>query len=393
MDNLHKWLWLTVKSNISIAKTRHLIEHFKDIDSIYNAKPNDFLNLKFLDDKEMMRLSDKSTDGIDEYIETLKRNKVKVVTIDMPEYPALLKSTFTPPFVLYCRGKFIDLNKYLCISVVGTRKPTSYGISVAKEMAYKLAKEGIIIVSGMAYGIDSIAHRAALKAGMPTVAVLGCGINRAYPTAHANLMSQIIKTGMVISEYPPNTKPLKHHFPERNRIIAGLSVGSLFVEAAINSGSLITAKLCCDNGRDVFSVPGDINSLYSQGTNNLIKEGAKLVTNADEVLEDYKNFGSSFFTKPYHELLYTPENTNDILINDKNEKAPADNPKLSNYPKQEDAILKILGSRPMHIDVIAQTLDTTPAKISSILLTLELEGKIESHPGDAYSLSFKQEEN
>ena len=113
MDNLHKWLWLTVKSNISITKTRHLIEYFKDIDSIYEAKPNDFLNLKFLDDKEMMRLSDKSTDGIDEYIETLKRNKVKVVTIDMPEYPALLKSTFTPPFVLYCRGNFIDLNNLL----------------------------------------------------------------------------------------------------------------------------------------------------------------------------------------------------------------------------------------------------------------------------------------
>lgn len=383
MNRLHKWLWLTVKVNITISKARKLIEYFGDIDSVYSAKPNDFLNLSFLDDSEMARLSDKSTDGVESFIKTLEDHKVKIVTIDMPEYPQLLKYTFEPPYVLYCRGKFINLNDYLCISVVGTRKPTSYGINIVNDMAYKLASEGIIIVSGMAYGIDSLAHKAALKANMPTVAILGCGVNKVYPQSHSKLMSDIMKTGMVISEYPPNTEPLQHHFPERNRIISGISVGSLFIEAAINSGSLITARYCCDTGRDVFSVPGDINSLYSMGTNNIIKEGGKLVTSADEIIEQYKYFGSSFFNKPYNELLYRNDEEN-AVYNEKN-----DDVTKSAYPKTEDAIIQILSSRPTHIDVIAQSLGTTPAVISSLLLTMELSGRIVSHPGDTYSLPVK----
>ena len=386
MNRLYKWLWLTVKVNITITKVRQLIEYFGDVNKVYDAKPNEFLRLKFLDDSEMTRLSNKSVDGIEGFLEVLSNNNVKVVTIDMPEYPQILKYSFTPPYVLYCRGKFINLNDFIAISVVGTRKPSSYGVNVVNDMAYKLACEGIIVVSGMAFGIDSLAHKAALKAGMPTVAILGCGINRVYPPAHADLMCEIMKTGMVISEYPPNTEPMKHHFPERNRIIGAISAGTVVIEATIDSGSLITANLASEMGRDVFAVPGDINSLNSMGTNDLIKEGAQLITSIDEVIDKYKYFGSSFYSKPYDKMLYNTKKELGI----KNEEIKEENDaQMSKYPKQEDAILKILTSRPTHIDIIASTLSTTPDSLSAILLTMELNGDIISHPGDSYSLSIK----
>ena len=382
MDRLHKWLWLTVKCNITLAKVRNLIDYFGDIDKVYSAKPNEYLKLNFLDDKEMSRLANKSVDGIEGFLKTLSDNNVKVVTIDMPEYPYLLKHIYDPPFVLYCRGKFLNLNDYMPFSIIGTRKPTPYGINIVNDMAFKIASEGMIVVSGMAFGIDSLAHKAALKAGIPTVAVLGCGINRVYPPAHSSLMSEIMKTGMVISEYPPNTEPLKHHFPERNRIIAGISPGLLVVEADIDSGSLITSGIANDNGRDIFSVPGDINSLNSMGTNNLIKQGAFLTTSADDVIDYYKSKKSTFFEKSYEELLYKKQEK--VAIKTNNEDA-----NLSKYPKLEDAILMTLTSRPTHIDVIASTLKTSPESLSTILLTMELNGDIISHPGDSYSLAIK----
>ena len=289
MTNVDKWLWLTVKCGIRRAKIKVMLDEvFVNIDALYDASESDYGKFKFLNAEEKSRLCDKSVDGIDKFLNTLAQYNVRILTSDNEAYPYLLKETADYPYVLYCRGRnFINLNDYLCISLVGSRKATQYGLNVARSLANDLAKNGALVVSGMADGIDSAAHLGALDAKAPTVAVLGCGINRVYPASNAYLMKRIMETGMVMTEYPPNSEPMKHHFPERNRIISGICSGTVVVEATFKSGSLITASLANEAGREVYAIPGNINSLNSKGTNQLLKDGALLATNADDIIVNY----------------------------------------------------------------------------------------------------------
>ena len=366
-DNVKKWLWLTVRCGLSRKKIKAILETFKTIDNIYEADFDKYNDFSFLTDEEKNKLSDKSINGIDDFIKTLSQNQVKILTSDNEEeYPYLLKQTYDYPYVIYCRGKFINLNKHTSIAVVGARKASEYGINCAKNLSFDIAKEEIVVVSGMAYGIDAAAHQGALDAGGITVAVLGCGINRVYPVSNANLMKRIMQTGMVISEYPPNTEPLKHHFPERNRIISGICKGTLVVEATFNSGSLITASIANDTGRDVFAVPGNINSLYSKGTNSLIKDGAYVVTNADDILCHYKN--SIKMNSPVRENI-TDNLSEEITDN-------------------ESLVLSYLGGEAIHIDKLLELTNLDFSTLSETLLMLELNGKIYSTAGNMYSLSI-----
>ncbi|MBE7037459.1 MAG: DNA-protecting protein DprA [Ruminococcaceae bacterium] len=366
-NNIKKWLWLTVRCAISRKKIKALLEIFKSVDNIYEADFNKFKPFKFLTDEEREKLANKTMNGIDDFIKTLSDNQVKIVTSDNEEeYPHLLKQTYDYPYVLYCRGKFVNLNNFTCVAMVGARKATEYGLNCAKNLAYDIAKSGIIIVSGMAYGIDTAAHKGALEARGITVAVLGCGINRVYPQSNASLMKKIMETGMVISEYPPNTEPLKHHFPERNRIISGICRGTVVVEAAFDSGSLITANIANETNRDVFAVPGNINSLYSKGTNSLIKECAYVVTEADDILCHYTdNRKKSSFDK---------ENISD----NKNEE----------FSDKEKLVLSVLGGEPVHIDKILELTNLDFSELSEILLMLEVDEKIYSTAGNMYALSI-----
>lgn len=222
----------------------------------------------------------------EEYTEFLKGKGIQAATIFDEEYPLLLKEISSPPWVLYGLGNFKLLHNF-SLAVIGTRMPTAYGRKVAEMFTEALAAEGINVVSGMARGIDGIAHEAALCAGGLTTAVLGTAIDKAYPPENTSLYQEVVKKGLVISEYPPGTPPHPGLFPQRNRIIAGLTHGTLVVEADLKSGSLITADQALEAGRDVFAVPGPITSPKSRGTNNLIKQGAKTVTEAAEILNEY----------------------------------------------------------------------------------------------------------
>ncbi|MBQ7900440.1 MAG: DNA-processing protein DprA, partial [Clostridia bacterium] len=275
MNNTNLWMWFSQKEHISKKIKYQLLEDFYDIENIYEAQYEDFTEIEYLKPEAITQLCDKECD-FDDIIRQYKANNVTILTPDMEEYPKQLLATGEPPFVLYCRGKFLDLNKFMCVSVVGTRKMSLYGSNCAYNLSKEMAERGVVIVSGMAGGIDSRAHRGALDAGMPTVAVIGCGVNVVYPRSNTKLMKEIMETGMVISEYPLDTQPLRHHFPERNKIISGLSVATLVVEADIKSGSLITAKHSYEYGKDVFAVPGNIDSPFCRGTNYLIKDGAYL---------------------------------------------------------------------------------------------------------------------
>ncbi len=375
--NLKFWIWLSYKDSLNCVKKYKLYEEFGDIEKIYNAGAAEYRKCGFLTDDNINQLCDKDAD-YEKLIDLYSNNSVKLVSIDMPEYPNMLREISNPPVLLHIRGNFIDLNNQLCIAMVGTRKSTYYGDSVAFNLAKELASEGAIIVSGMALGIDAQAHKGALAANMPTVAVIGCGVNITYPTSNATLMKSIIETGMVISEYPLNTPVEKFRFPERNRIISGLSHGCVVVEADIKSGSLITAKYAYEQNRDIFAVPGNINSTYSKGTNYLIKDGAYPITCAEDVLYSYRN--------DYSHLLLNKDFKLKRKKIIKTEKTETISQKQENTDTTEHTILKNLTNEPMHIDKLCEICSISAKEANYVLLYLELSKKIVSHPGNCYSL-------
>ncbi|MCU9612116.1 DNA-processing protein DprA [Caldibacillus lycopersici] len=219
-----------------------------------------------------------------------KKQNIEIVTIIDDTYPLLLKNTFQPPWVLYCKGNRSLLAEKEKLAVVGTRNPTPYGIKVTREIVAELAKKQIVIVSGLAKGIDFEAHVQAMQSQGKTIAVLGGGFFHIYPKEHEPLARKLEQNHLIISEYPPHIYPQRHHFPERNRIISGLSFGTLVIEAKHRSGSLITADFALNEGREVFAIPGPITSSTSNGTNELIKAGAKLVTCGEDIITEIPSY-------------------------------------------------------------------------------------------------------
>jgi DNA processing protein len=281
---------------------------------------------------------------------------VSLITMDDPSYPESLRETPDPPLYLYIKGvlKSEDSN---ALAMVGTRRPTPYGRTVTYRLSGDLAAAGFTIVSGMARGIDTEAHRGALAAGGRTIAVLGCGIDVVYPPENRNLEEQIIRNGAVVTENPFGTQPESGYFPARNRIISGLSRGTVIIEASEDSGSLITSRYTLEQGRKLFAVPGNIGAWTSKGTNNLIKEGATLIENAEDVLMGLGRKPSGTRTATdRHPLL----------------------PPLSH---EEAAILQCITSEPKHIDVLMNESRIPAGALSGMLINLELKGLAKQLPG------------
>lgn len=278
-----------------------------------------------------------------------------LLTLDDNAYPERLKSIFDPPFAIFLRGKGIpEARNY--IAIVGARKATKYGLEVAEEIAQDLSDAGVCVVSGGALGIDAAAHRGALKGQTPTVAVMGCGIDISYPRSNADLLENIAENGAVISEYPPGIKPFKSQFPERNRIVSGLSDGVVVVEATKKSGALITAHLALNEGRTVFCVPGSIKSPYSKGTHSLLRDGAVLTESADDVILEL-NTGIRSTEKE--------ERRFDINENEKE-------------------ILSLVEWEPKSIDEIALSSKADISIVTSLLAQLEVKGAVKQVEGERY---------
>lgn len=290
MEELY-WLWLSLAVSPGSHSFKKLLNKFKTVEEIYKA--TDKMINSAIDPKstDRMGLIDKSLDKATEVRDYCKRMNIGIVTYADNLYPESLRQIPNPPVLLYYRGTFPKFNDYVSIGVVGTRYPTSYGRKNAYEISFDLARAGALIVSGMAIGVDGVAHASAIAAGMPTVAVLGSGINVCYPKIHLSLAREIVKCGCVITEYAPNTEPIGNHFPRRNRIIAGLTQATLLVEGAEKSGALITARIAEENGRKVYAVPGNVNNKMSAAANLLIKSGASAVTNAEDVIKDFEKQG------------------------------------------------------------------------------------------------------
>lgn len=269
---LEHWIWLSGALVPSGKACDELIRRFS-AEEIYKLSPKEYRELGFIQKGEYERLCDKSLTEAGKIAKYCTENGIGIMTYEDDCYPHSLKGIFSPPPVLYYRGKLFDFDDTPMLTVVGTRRSTKEGEKTAYEFSCKLSSAGCVIVSGMACGIDTNANKGCLAGGSPTIAVLGCGVDFVYPAGNAKLMEDIAARGLIISEFSPGTPGLPHNFPVRNRIMAGLGMGTLVIEAPIKSGALITARMALESGKELFVVPGSIYNSRYEGSNNLIKEG------------------------------------------------------------------------------------------------------------------------
>lgn len=288
MAGYKHWIWLCGMP-IGTGKRFALLRHFQTPEDVYYAAEDDLLQVEGMGLAEAKLLQNKDLSEADRILGVCAAKNISLLTIQDAVYPNRLKNIYDPPLLLYMQGSLPEVDEGVTVSVVGTRRATPYGEWAAEKIAYGLASGGATVVSGLARGIDTAATRGALRAGGRPIAVLGCGVDVVYPTENRFLYEDVAAHGALISEYPPGTEPRAEHFPVRNRIIAGLSLGTLVVEAPQGkSGALITAQSALEQGRDVFAVPGPIGSETSGGCHALIREGAILVTDAVDILREYE---------------------------------------------------------------------------------------------------------
>ncbi len=359
MDDFRKGLIrLNLTGNIGCVRLKALLDKFKTPEGILKADINALKSVKGIGTQAAESIKEARADScIRKELELINDFNVKVITLFDNEYPESLKTIYDPPVIIYVKGDLTEQDN-LSIAVVGSRVCTYYGLDITKRIVSGLISDGVTIVSGLARGIDTAAHKAAIDNRGRTIAVLGNGLSLIYPSENKPLAEEIIKNGALLSEFPMQAQPSKQNFPRRNRIVSGLSKGVLVVEAGNRSGALITANLALEQGRDVFAVPGMAGRFSSIGTNSLIKQGAKLVEGAGEILEE----------------LSTPP---------KNNEAKEDKPFFLKEPG-EKRIYDMLSDDPCDIDIIMQNMDMEIRKAKAILLNMELKGVIKQLPGKLY---------
>lgn len=290
MSNLKYWIWLTSRGTMAGQGAYSLWQKFGSPEAVYSASEEDYDKVEKLPKAVRKALGDKSLLEAEKVLEKCKRMGIDILTIADEYYPDRLRQIADPPCVLYVKGRLPKIDEELCIAMVGSRKATKHGVETGKLFARELTRQGAIVVTGSAAGIDSAAIMGAVEAGGPVISVLGNGIDMVYPPGHEKVYRSVADFGVLISEHPPGTGPVGMHFPVRNRILSGLSLGTLVVEAAERSGTLITARLALEQNRDVFAIPGDWDALTSRGANHLIQQGeAKLTMGTWDILEEYQH--------------------------------------------------------------------------------------------------------
>ena len=361
-----KKYWIGLNMVLGVGKTlcHRLVKVFGSPKKVFHASRKELMEVERVGDKVARQILDFDLEqSLKREYQLAERRNVKILTLEDPEYPFLLKSIYDPPPVIYYQGTFLD-ERSIPLAVVGTRKASSYGRMVTEKLCTALSERGVCIVSGMARGIDTLAHQAALKLENPTIAVFGCGLEYTYPPESGSLRRKIEEQGAVISEFPMSTKPDRNNFPARNRVISGLSYGTLVIEAGEKSGALITAQFALEQGREVFAVPGNIYSSESRGTHTLIKMGAKLTDNPEAVLEDLPDAVSELLKERKNKVLESVEL----------------NPK-------EEHLMSLMSVQEQHIDRVIENSYLSPAEVSATLVTLELKGVIRQTDGKMFVMS------
>jgi len=358
-------LWLTKVFNLNNVELINFISLLSPKDAYY-ATQSQFEDLKLNPVLINKLLSQKLKDDAKRDFEFCQKENIKILNLVSNNYPYNLQNIPSPPPILYYKGDILPKDE-ISISIVGSRKYTEYGKACTKKFSCELASCGITTISGMAYGIDSFSHSYTISAGGRTIAILGSGIDIIYPQENKKLYYDIIEHGAVISEFPLHTPPIPKNFPIRNKIVAGMSLGTLVIEANKKSGTMITARLAGEYGRNIYSIPGPIFSTSSIGTNLLIKDGAKIVTSSQDIVEDIYAEITKEIPKPKQMSLFTKPN----------------------LTAEENVIYKNLSLNPINIDKLCEITKLPIYEINSILTLLELNGYIKSLPGKQYVINVE----
>lgn len=359
MNDTERFLILNMVEDLGSVRTQSLLRHFGSLEKVFRAREGELRKVEGIGEKISLKII-QSIRGIDlqKELDLIKRHNIKIISFLDKGYPKNLKNIYDPPMVLYVLGNVLPQDD-VAIAIVGSRLASFYGLQQAERMGFQLASRGITVVSGLARGIDSAGHKGALKAGGRTLAVLGSGILNIYPQEHRELARKISENGALISEFPMMTIPEKGNFPKRNRIISGLSLGVVVVEAAQRSGALITSDIAMEEGREVFAVPGKVDSITSRGTNKLIKQGAKLAETANDILEELDLQISSGLKQD-----------EGILV--------------SKLDKTETLVYNLLSSEAQHIDDLSEASGVKVSEVSRILLNLEIKKFARQLPGKRF---------
>ena len=288
MEDLLYWIWLSLAVTPGVDSFKKLIDKFGTPKEIYDASEDDIIDAIGSRSKDLKSLCDKDTDAAERILNFCVAKGVGILTFNDERFPIKLREISTPPVLLYFRGVLPEFNSSCLVTMVGTRRLTDYGRKNAFTIAQDLAKTGIVVVSGMAIGIDGVSHAGSLSASGVNVAFLGSGIDVCYPEQHIKLAKRIVKNGCIMTEYAPGTRPERRNFPQRNRLIAGISSATIVIEGNIKSGSLITARYAKAFGKTVYALPGNVDNKMSEASNILIKGGAKLITSADDIVQDFE---------------------------------------------------------------------------------------------------------
>lgn len=396
MAQVLQWLWLSTRKGLTNLQRLRLLEAFGSAEEVYWAEEREYLRQLPLSEAARQSLGDKSLEEAHRLSEQCQQKRIRILTLSDSEYPVRLANIYDAPLLLYVRGQLPMLDEEAAVAVVGTRRASAYGLCCAYNLGKSLAQEGAVVVSGMARGIDAMAMQGALRAGGSVVGVLGCGVDVVYPAENRALYEDVVQMGALLSEYPPQTEPRGAHFPVRNRILSGLSVATLVVEAPERSGALLTAHCALEQGRDVYAVPGAVNAPNSRGCNRLIRDGAGLCIEGWDILQDY--------AARFPHKLRKPQGAMDWEDVPQTAEKPKETPPAQE-PAEEQEELRILNLRdgkqgltddqirllcelstsPMAFDDLLERTEVPVRRALSALTMLEIENYVQQHPGKYFS--------
>ena len=398
------WIWLAEHPDLTDRQKQLLLTRFSHAEDIFFA---DTAMLADFDPDIVKALSNKDLTEPEKILRKCNQKGIEIITLADEAYPNRLKNITDPPLVLYYKGILPDFDKQPVIAVVGTRKATPYGITITRRLTAQIAQCGGLVVSGGASGIDTAASRGAMDAHCPTVAVLGCGVDVVYPKSNWELFTAITKNGCLISEYPPQSRPERWHFPKRNRIISGIANGTLVAEAPKSSGALITARLALEQGRDVFVVPGNIDQPNCEGSNSLLQEGGAAVLSGWDIMKEYE----AQFPGVVHNCISknlpreTPQTVakvaqRPVALAQENDKKGIDNPVQSSYSgieistfelsAEEAQLLNCIGTEPKHMDDVIAASGMPAGKVLSMLTKMAIKGQVCNLPGRMVSAAIRR---
>lgn len=384
--NPEKWIWLSLALPFGSLRIKRVISHFGSADAVY-ASDRETIKAACLSlfSKEIEALADKDLTEAKKIASQCIKKNIRITAWGDPEYPERLWHTDNPPAVLYLKGEPLCVDEKAAVAIVGTRNASSGGEAASEKIAAEIAACGGVVVTGLAKGIDSCAARGALRAGGKVIGVLGCGVDVCYPRGNKRLFTEVENSGTIISEYPPGTEPSRYNFPKRNRIMSGISLGTVVVEAPKRSGALITASLALEQNRDVFAVPGGIFETAAEGSNELIRAGAIPVMSGFDVMAEYDgSYGISSGVQVNYEPVKSQKERTVPVAECQEKQFSFPDGYLDKFSPEERAVIEAIGGEELRADDISEKSGVKMQRLLSLMTLLEIRGAVKQIPGGKY---------